>query len=78
VDGRKKLIVDFCNVEYYSSAALGKLITLDKKMKAAKGKLRLCSIRPAGVELRGPRLGGRLARQPADGGGRGASAQRAI
>lgn len=42
-DGRKKIILDFSNVEYLSSAALGKLITLDKK---AKGKLKLCSIRP--------------------------------
>jgi anti-sigma B factor antagonist len=45
-DGRRKIIVDFSNVEYFSSAALGKLITLDKKAKAAKSKLRLCSIRP--------------------------------
>ncbi len=44
--GRRKIIVDFSNVEYFSSPALGKLITLDKKVKAAKGKLRLCSIRP--------------------------------
>lgn len=44
--GRRKIIVDFSNVEYFSSAAFGKLITLDKKVKAAKGKLRLCSIRP--------------------------------
>ena len=45
-DGRKKIVLDFVNVEYLSSAALGKLITLDKKVKAAKGKLRLCNIRP--------------------------------
>ncbi|MFO1019575.1 MAG: STAS domain-containing protein [Planctomycetales bacterium] len=45
-DGRKKIVLDFTNVEYLSSAALGKLITLDKKVKAAKGKLRLCNIRP--------------------------------
>ena len=45
-DGRKKIILDFSNVEYLSSAALGKLITLDKKVKKAKGKLKLCSIRP--------------------------------
>ena len=44
-DGRKKIVLDFSNVEYLSSAALGKLITLDKKVKAAKGKLRLCNIR---------------------------------
>jgi len=45
-DGRKKIVLDFSNVEYLSSAALGKLITMDKKVKAAKGKLRLCCVRP--------------------------------
>ncbi|MAT16300.1 MAG: anti-anti-sigma factor [Planctomyces sp.] len=50
-DGRKKIIVDFSNVEYLSSAALGKLITLEKKVKAARGKLRLCSIRPEIYEV---------------------------
>ena len=45
-EGRNKIILDFSNVEYLSSAALGKLITMDKKVKGAKGELRLCSIRP--------------------------------
>jgi anti-sigma B factor antagonist len=45
-DGRKKIVLDFSNVEYLSSAALGKLITMNNKVKAAKGKLRLCGIRP--------------------------------
>lgn len=45
-DGRKKIILDFSQVEYLSSAALGKLIIMDKKAKSAKTKLRLCSIRP--------------------------------
>ena len=45
-DGRKKIILDFTHVEYLSSAALGKLITMDKKVKTANGKLKLCSIRP--------------------------------
>ncbi len=44
-DHRQKIVLDFTNVEYMSSAALGKLITMDKKVKAAGGKLRLCSIR---------------------------------
>ena len=34
------------NVEYLSSAALGKLITLNKKLQNAKGKLILCAIDP--------------------------------
>ena len=50
-DGRQKIILDFTNVEYLSSAALGKLITMDKKVKAAKGSLRLCSIRPEIYEV---------------------------
>ena len=50
-DGRKRIVLDFSNVEYLSSAALGKLITMDKKVKAAKGKLRLCSVRPEIYEV---------------------------
>ncbi len=50
-DGRRKIVLDFSNVEYLSSAALGKLITMDKKVKAAKGKLRLCCIRPEIYEV---------------------------
>ena len=50
-DGRKKIVLDFSTVEYLSSAALGKLITMDKKVKAAKAKLRLCCIRPEIYEV---------------------------
>lgn len=50
-DGRRKIILDFSIVEYLSSAALGKLIILDKKAKAAKTKLRLCCIRPEIYEV---------------------------
>ena len=41
--GRKKILLNFSKVEYLSSAALGKLITLDKKVKAKAGRLKLCS-----------------------------------
>ncbi|WP_010586970.1 STAS domain-containing protein [Schlesneria paludicola] len=50
-DGRKKIILDFTHVEYLSSAALGKLIIMDKKAKTASTKLRLCSIRPEIYEV---------------------------
>ncbi len=50
-DDRDQLVLDFSDVEYLSSAALGKLITLDKKVKAKKGKLRLCCIRPEIYEV---------------------------
>jgi anti-sigma B factor antagonist len=44
--GRKKLLLNFGNVEYMSSAALGKLITLNKKVQAVGGQLVLCNIDP--------------------------------
>ena len=50
-DGRSKILLDFENVEYLSSAALGKLITMDKKVKSAGGKLKLCSVRPEIYEV---------------------------
>ncbi len=50
-DGCKKIILDFTNVEYLSSAALGKLITMDKKVRGAKGQLRLCTVRPEIYEV---------------------------
>src|SRR6478752_5172476 len=43
-EGRRKLLLNFGNVEYLSSAALGKLITLNKKLQTAQGKLILCNI----------------------------------
>jgi len=42
----KALLLNFQDVEIMSSAALGKLIRLDKKMKKAGGKLKLCGICP--------------------------------
>lgn len=44
--GRGRLLLNFGNVEYLSSAALGKLITLHKKVNTARGKLILCNIDP--------------------------------
>jgi len=51
VEGRKKLVLNFSNVEYLSSAALGKLITLNKRLKEVAGKLILCSISPEIYEV---------------------------
>ena len=50
-DGRRSLALDFSHVEYLSSAALGKLLTLDRKMKGHQGRLSLCSIRPEILEV---------------------------
>src|SRR5438874_9821999 len=46
VDQNQKILLNFSNVEYLSSAALGKLIALNKKVKAADGRLILCNIDP--------------------------------
>jgi anti-sigma B factor antagonist len=44
--GRRKVVLNFGNVEYFSSAAFGKLITLNKKLHGAGGRLVLCEIDP--------------------------------
>jgi anti-sigma B factor antagonist len=41
---RRKVLLNFNNVEFLSSAALGKLISLHKKMQEVGGKLILCNI----------------------------------
>ena len=50
-DGCRKVLLDYSNVEYLSSAALGKLIVMDKKVKAAQGQLKMCSVRPDILEV---------------------------
>jgi anti-sigma B factor antagonist len=45
-DGHKKLVLDFGNVDFLSSAALNKLIVLDKKSKAKAGAVKLCNLKP--------------------------------
>ena len=44
--GRRKILLNFGNVEFLSSAALGKLIALHKKLQAVGGRLILCNIDP--------------------------------
>jgi anti-sigma B factor antagonist len=48
---RKKLVLNFAAVDFLSSAALGKLITLDRKVKSSSGKMKLCCIRPEIFEV---------------------------
>ncbi|HEY1599580.1 MAG TPA: STAS domain-containing protein [Pirellulales bacterium] len=50
-DQRKNLLLNFSAVGFLSSSALGKLITLDKKVKAHGGKLKLSNIRPEIYEV---------------------------
>ena len=44
--GLKQIILDFQTVEHLSSAALGKLINMKKKVDASGGKLSMCNLRP--------------------------------
>ena len=45
-DGTGLVVINFEAVELFSSAALGKLILLDKKSKAKGGRVRLSNINP--------------------------------
>ena len=45
-ENRRKLLVSLSSVDFLSSAALGKLITLDKKATARGGVLKLSNICP--------------------------------
>ena len=46
-----KLVVDFKGVEYLSSTALGKLITLKRRVDSKSGELRLCNIKESILEV---------------------------
>ena len=50
-DGRKKMVLNFADVEFLSSAALGKLISFEKKARGAKAELILTNIRPEIYEV---------------------------
>ena len=50
-EGRKKIILNFGNVEFLSSAALGKLIGFDKRVKQQGAHLMLSNIRPEIYEV---------------------------
>ncbi len=51
VEKRSKLLLNFQSVEFLSSAALNKLIILDKKMKGIDGQLKLCFLKPEILEV---------------------------
>jgi anti-sigma B factor antagonist len=51
VDNRKTIVLDFEGVEFLSSAALGKLITFDRKVKTSQGRLKMCGITPSILEV---------------------------
>ncbi|QDU90646.1 Putative anti-sigma factor antagonist BtrV [Pirellulimonas nuda] len=50
-EGLKKIVLNFGNVEFLSSAALGKLISFEKKVRTSKADLILTNIRPEIYEV---------------------------
>jgi anti-sigma B factor antagonist len=50
-DDRKRLLLNFSDVEFLSSAALNKLIVVERKVKAHAGALKLCNLRPEIYEV---------------------------
>jgi anti-sigma B factor antagonist len=44
--GHDQLVLDFSDVRHFSSALLAVLIELNKRIKATKGRLVLCGLRP--------------------------------
>lgn len=46
-----KLLISFNNVDHLSSAALGTLLTIDRRIKANDGQLRLAAIDPQIYEI---------------------------
>lgn len=43
---KKKILLNFGNVQYCSSTVLGKLVGFKRRVDASKGKLKLCCIHP--------------------------------
>jgi len=48
---KPKVLIDFANVDHLSSAALGTLITINSRVKAKGGQLRLANIDPQIYEV---------------------------
>jgi anti-sigma B factor antagonist len=51
VENHTRLLLDFSDVEFLSSSALGKLIKLWGKVNACKGTMQLCNLRPQVLEV---------------------------
>lgn len=45
-DDNDKVVINFSNVKFFSSAAINKLIVLEKRMRARGGQIMLSNLRP--------------------------------
>lgn len=50
-ESRPRILISFANVDHLSSAALGTLITINNKIRARSGELRLANIDPQIYEV---------------------------
>ncbi len=50
-ENRTNLLLNFANVHFLSSAALNKIIMLDRKLRGLGGKIKLCCLRPQIYEV---------------------------
>ena len=51
ISGVKKLVLDFTDVEYISSAGLRVLLAMEKTMRRQSGKMKLLHVNPAVKEI---------------------------
>ena len=51
VDHCQKLLLNFSRVDFMSSAALGRLLTLDRKVKSNQGKLKFSNLKAEILEV---------------------------
>jgi len=49
--GRNRMVLNMATADYLSSAALGKLIMLNRKVEVNKGRLALCHLSPFAEEV---------------------------
>jgi anti-sigma B factor antagonist len=49
--GATRMVIDFSEVLYLSSGALGMLVTAKKQIEGKKGSVKLCSIKPLLMEI---------------------------
>ena len=50
-ENHQRLLINFENVRFFSSAAINKLIVLEKRMRAQGGQLKLSNLRPEVKDL---------------------------
>ncbi len=49
--GRSKIVMDCSGLDYISSSGLRVFLIIQKKMTAARGQLKLCSLQPGILEI---------------------------